>query len=87
MRITFYMLVFISYMSLASPARYIFQFKRVGTNHHPIIYITHPAKVDWTCGEVPWDFKEDNSNKTSVRVPFKNPIRPIPPNKVTLHHL
>ena len=66
MRITFYILVFICYMTLPSHGRFIFQFKRVGPNHHPIIYITHPEKVDWTCGEVPWDFIDDNSNKTSV---------------------
>jgi hypothetical protein len=54
-------------MSLASPARFIFQFKQVAPNNRPIIYITHPEKVDWTCGEVPWDFIDDNSNKTSVR--------------------
>jgi hypothetical protein len=86
MQSIFYIMVFISYMSLASPARYIFQFKQHGPNNRPIIYITHPVKVDWTCGEVPWDFIDDNSNNTSVRVPPKNPIRPIPPNKVALHH-
>ena len=70
-------MVFICYISLASPARFIFQFKQFAPNNRPIIYITHPVKVDWTCGEVPWDFKDDKSNNTSVRVP---------PNKVALHH-
>ena len=84
MRIAFYIMVFISYMSLASPARFIFQFKRVGPNHHPIIHIINPAEIDWTCGEVPWDFKDDNSNKTSVRILPKNPIHPSPPNNVAL---
>ena len=66
MRIILYVLLFICYITLPTHCRYIFQIKRVGANHHPIIYVTHPAKVDWTCGEVPWDFKDDYSNKTSV---------------------
>jgi hypothetical protein len=85
MRITLYILVFICRVYLFTTSRFIFQIKRVGANHHPVIHVIHPAEIDWTCGEVPWDFKDDdNSNKTSVRVPPKNPIRPSPPNKLVL---
>jgi len=37
--------------------------------------------VDWTCGEVPWDFIDDNSNKTSVGIPSKDPVPPVLPEK------
>ena len=85
MRNTFYMLVFICRVYLFTTSRFIFQIKRVGANHHPKIHVIHPAEIDWACGEVPWDFKDDNSNKTSVRAPPKNPVRPTsPPNKVAL---
>jgi len=64
MKSRFYLLVFAYQITHLLSARFLFKSKHEGLYNR--VVVAKPVKVDWSCGEVPWDFK-DEANATSAR--------------------
>ena len=71
MNYRFALLVFAFQVSHVFTARFVMRDSRP-RKFKPYIAPRIPEKVDWSCGEVPWDFKDNSTSvrtKTNVDVP------------------
>lgn len=73
MNYRFALLVFAFQVTHVFTARFIMRHSNRPRLIRPYIVDRVPEKVDWSCGEVPWDFK-DNSTSVRTKVDVDTPV-------------
>ena len=58
------LLVFVFQITHVFTARFLFKEPMYRRVKSPVVEI-NPEKIDWSCGEIPWDIKDDKKNSTS----------------------